>query len=261
MSLLSQVNNHLTGARLRFMSSRRKIAGKYRRIYHFHIRKTAGSSLNTAFWRVVGLDFRELEAHKRVRRDGLDFVRHHYPLIQNGAFFYASSHAAAHKLHPPVEGTFTITVMRDPLARLVSHYRNLLWVRDDMRGRGEERHFLRYLEQKELIWLGRSFGDFLERAPREHLLRQLYMFSADYDVKEAAERILACSAVCFTETFNQDLEALAVSLDLPLQVTHERRSVMKADISPVELAQARELLAPEFALLERVQRGLRGSLH
>jgi hypothetical protein len=260
MSFLSQVNNHLAGARLRLKSSRRKIAGEYRRIYHYHVRKTAGSSLNSAFWGLVGLDFRRLEAHKRVRRDGLDFVRHHYSLIQRGAFFYASSHAAAHVLRPPPE-TFTVTVLRDPVSRLVSHYRNLLWVRDDPRGRYEERHFIEYLERKEFMWLGNSFGEFLERIPREHALRQLYMFSADYDIQEATEQILACSAVCFTETFNQDVDALSRTLQLPLHVVHERRSVVEASPSPTELARARELLEPEYELLADVRRGLRRVYH
>jgi hypothetical protein len=240
------------------MSSRRRIAGEYRRIYHYHIRKTAGSSLNAAFWGLVGLNYRRLEIYKRLRRDGLSFVRHHRRAINKGDFFYASSHVAAHALSPP-EGTFTITVLRDPVDRLLSHYRQILSARDDPNVRIAEEPFMSYLQNKEMVWVGESFGDFLERAPREHVLRQLYMFSADYDVYEAAERILACSAICFTETFADDLQVLSQRLDLPLPVYHERRSQLKITPSSAELARAREVLAPEFALLEQVRRRARKS--
>jgi hypothetical protein len=255
MNLLAGMRDHVAAARLLLLSSRKGIGGKYARIYQYHIRKTAGSSLNAAFWGLVGLDFRQLEVHKRVRRDGLAFVRHHRTLIRKGAFFYASSHVAAHVLSPP-EGTFTMTVLRDPVDRLLSHYRNLLWVRDDPGGRSSEIYFVKYLEENEMMWLGDSLGDFLDRAPREHILRQLYMFSANYDVEEAAERILACSAVCFTETYNQDLQALAQRLDLPLRAAHERRSPLKITLPAADVARVREILEPEYALLQRVRRGL-----
>ncbi len=150
-------------------------------------------------------------------------------------------------------------MLRNPVDRLLSHYRNLLWVRDDPRGRIEEKPFVKYLEEKEMMWLGGSFADFLERTPRAHVLRQLYMFSESYDVEEAAERILGCSAVCFTETFGCDLQRLARRLDLPLKGSHERRSVVKVKPSATELALAREMLAPEFVLLERVRRCLSDS--
>jgi hypothetical protein len=64
------MRNHLTGARLRLISSRARIAGKHSHIYHYRIRKTGGPSLNSAFWDLVGLDLRQFEARKRVRQGG-----------------------------------------------------------------------------------------------------------------------------------------------------------------------------------------------
>jgi hypothetical protein len=87
-------------------------------------------------------------------------------------------------------------------------------------------------------------------------LRQLFMFSANYDIQEATERILTCSAVCFTETFNEDLRVLSRRLEIPLKVRHERRSVTRLPLPDRDMRLARELLESEFIMLERVRKGL-----
>ncbi len=254
MNLISSVRNQAFAARLQYLSLRGRIAGEYRRIYHYHVRKTGGTSLNSAVLSAFGLDFSSLERCKRVRRGGLAFVQHNRPLIKKGKFFFASSHAAAHALRVPAE-TFTVTVLRNPVDRVVSHYRYLLSVRTDAQARERERPFMKALE-REMRWLGESFADFLDRMPREHLLRQLFMFSANYDIQEATERILTCSAVCFTETFNEDLRVLSRRLEIPLKVRHERRSVTRLPLPERDMRLARELLESEFTMLERVRKGL-----
>jgi hypothetical protein len=252
-NILRRVRFRLDDIRVRRLTSEYRINGGYRRIYHYHIRKTAGTSLNAAFWGLVDLDLREIGTKQRVCRNGLVFVRHSRALIQRGDYFYANSHLPAHALKIP-EDTFTIVILRDPLNRLLSHYRYLLWSRDDPHAQKEE-PFLKSLE-KEAAWLGNSFGDFLDRIPREHLLRQTFMFSKSYDLDEAAERIGSCSAVCFTEDFATDLGSLAEKLNLQLQEKHGRRFSYKVSPSPAEMDRAREMLDPEFILVERVRQKL-----
>lgn len=226
-------------------------AATYQRVYHYHVRKTAGTSLNSAFWALAGLSLRDLGTRSRVRRNGLVFVRHDRRLIEQGDYFFANSHIPAYSLRLPL-GTFTITILRDPLDRLFSYYRYLLWAQEHPTDLHSE-PFMRSL-RNEIPLLGGSFGDFLDRIPPKRQLSQLYMFSERGDVDEAAERVLACSAICFCETFRQDLERLGEMLGLPLQERHERQFRMPFGVSEHERTKARELLEPEFALVERVKR-------
>ena len=145
-----------------------------------------------------------------------------------------------------------MTVLRDPVNRLLSHYRYLMAIKNDPHVRQNEARWMETL-QREMQWLGDSFADFLTLIPREHLQRQLYTFSERYDVEEATRAILDCSAVCFTETIDADLERLARQLNLPLQLRHERRSAPLPRPPQADLEQARALLAPEIDLLNRVR--------
>ncbi len=248
--MLSEIATMLTDWRVSRAVRAYAIAGRYRRIYHHHIRKTAGTSLNSAFWGLAGLDLRQMGRRQRVVRDGYVFVRNDPGLIAQGAYFFANSHHPAHALRLP-EDTFTVTVLRDPLARVLSHYRYLIWARDDP-GAGAREPFLSGL-QAEIGWLGRTFADFLARIPREHLLRQLYTFSPGFDVDEAAAGVLACDAVGFTESFADDIRCLGERLGLPLDERREREFVQRIAPADAELAAAREMLAPEYALLARVR--------
>jgi len=226
------------------------IAHDWKRIYHYHIRKTAGTSLNTAFLSIIGADLQDIAHKNMLMRNDIIFVQHDKKLIERGDYFYGSSHIAAHKLVVP-EKTFTITILRDPLERVISYYRHLMFVRDDPRASRLEPAFWRL--RRETEWLGSSFGEFVSRMPRARLLNQLYMFSASFSVAEAAERIVACSYVGFTSSFAAHISDLADILDLPLKLSWERRFGEKTSPPPEELAFARTLLKPEYDLLHRVK--------
>jgi hypothetical protein len=221
----------------------------YMRIYHYHMRKTAGTSLNAAFWALGGLDLGKISDRREIVGNGLKFVRHDPRLIAAGDYFFANSHYPAYRLHIPEE-TFTITILRDPVARVVSYYRYLLWAR--------AHHFASHEDpaiaslRNEVGTLGGSFSEFLARVPASRLLQQIYMFSERFDPSEAAEGILRCSAVCFTETFGEDLRRLAETLKLNLKEKQERRFGEKVSLSEEEIELLRQRLAPEYAMIERV---------
>jgi hypothetical protein len=234
----------------------------YERVYHFHVRKTAGTSLNAAFWALGGLDLRAVAGEQAVEGNGLRFVRGNRRLIEAGDYFFANSHRPAHTLRLP-PATYTITILRDPSARVVSYYRYLLWARAN-RGAKETEPFIEdvvaessFLDRR--LSLRRrpvAFRDFLDRVPAERLLTQLQMFSERLDPDEAAERVLACSAVCFTETFPEDLERIARELQLDLSERSERRFGETVDLSPRERDLLRERLAAEYAMIEQVREKL-----
>jgi hypothetical protein len=224
------------------------------RIYHYHIRKTAGTSLNAAFWRIANLNLHIVGRRVRICSEGLTFVQRDIRLIEAGDYFYAHSHHPAHTVSLP-SGTFTITVLRDPAQRLISHYKYLLWAVHEDNAYKEE-PYLASLLREERQWLGGSFDDFLARIPTTHLHRQLYMFSKTYDVDEAADKILRCSFVGFTETFDRDIAALRQTLQLPLIEQHERRFGNLVVLSSEQLDRVHHLVSPEKSLIAKVKAGL-----
>jgi hypothetical protein len=216
----------------------------YERVYHFHVRKTAGTSLNSAFWALGGLDLRAVAAEQAIEG------------------FFANSHQPAHELRLP-PATYTITILRDPAARVISYYRYLLWARNNRRARKVEPFIDDVVAESSFF--GRRFSlrrrqadfrDFLERVPTERLLTQLHMFSARLDPAEAAENALACSATCFTETYPEDLRRVAAELRLDLSEKRERSFGEKVELSDEEQRLLRERLAPEYAMVELVREGL-----
>lgn len=224
------------------------------RIYHFHVRKTAGTSLNQAFLSIGGEPgetvYKRLVAdpNHRALSGGRAFVGWVWGLIEQGRYHFAFSHYAAHRLRLP-RGTFTVTCLRDPVARALSYYSMLCEMRDAGSTHGEL--------QLARPWLGESFGEFMREAPAEVLSAQLAMFSERLDVQEAVDRALACDAVLLTEQFASDLDALANRLKLTLPVLHVRPTQKKPALSAEVMDQARSVLAKEYEFISavRAQRG------
>jgi hypothetical protein len=231
----------------------------YERVYHHHVRKTAGTSLNAAFWALGGLDLRAMSDRQEAEGNGLRFVRGNPRLIEAGDYFYANSHQPAHALTLP-PATYTVTILREPAARVLSYYRYLLWARRNPDARAEEPFIDEVVTESSFLdrrlSLRRrepSFSEFLDRVPVEHLLAQLHMFSARLDPAEAAENALRCSAVCFTETYSEDLRRIGSELRLDLKVRRERSFGEQVQLSAGEQELLRERLAPEHTMVDRVR--------
>jgi hypothetical protein len=217
------------------------------RVYHHHVRKTGGTSLNRAFLGVGGEDPSQVHWRMRgalhaTRSNGLVFVAHDRPLLEAGHYFYGWDHAPAWSLTLPAQ-TFTLTVLRDPIARVVSLYRYLADPRaDDNEPFGAGR--------RERALATQGFGSFLDRLPKSDLLNQLHMFSEGYSVAEAADRIRACSAWFMTERYDQGVHELGAHLGLDLAARWDRRSVGTVDVVGPHVDRLAELMAPEYQLLK-----------
>lgn len=224
-----------------------EIPGGYERIYFYHIRKTAGTSLNYAFLD-HGVDapdqiYERLNAKGRAQSGDKVFVRRKY-YIEKGLYYYGFSHIPYHELRLP-SNTFTITTFRDPVRRVVSHYKMLRWY--DREGIDHP------CMEVEGEWLGDSFRDFIEAMPKKHLFRQLYMFSPKYEVKEALENIKQLKFLMFVESMDADLDELQRQIEAELTLRKKKVSVAAPHIEDNILADLRELLEPEYRLLERVK--------
>ena len=225
------------------------IAG-YRRVYHVHIRKTGGTSINQMFLSLVGDGpslYNRLAASLTGRKklNGHVFVGWNKRYINRGHYYYAFSHVPRHRLDLP-PGTFTLACFRDPVQRVLSHYKMLRTFAEN----GIDHPCMK----EEGPWLGRSLGDFIERIPPRHLLNQLYMFSERFDVNEAHDRIQNLSHILFTETFEEGVAALNGKLGLDLRPVHARKSKPRPEEGAGQhLARLREKLSEEYALLERIR--------
>jgi hypothetical protein len=234
----------------RRLSEAAPLAPRVRRAYLYHVRKTGGTSLVFSLLSCAGEDGAAVYRRLREQRNGRTlsgdrvFVGWRRRLIERGRYHFAFSHLPSHAVALPAD-TFAFTCLRDPAQRVLSHYRML----SDYASGGA---VPRTIARDEMKWLGRSFDDFLDNLPREHLHNQLFMFSPTYDVDEAHDRIRALPLVLLTERLEAGVAALSRRLGLPLAARHERRSASAPELPDASRARLREMLAPEYALYERV---------
>ena len=110
-----------------------------------------------------------------------------------------------------------------------------------------------------LPWLwkpGDDFSGFVRRVPPQRLLSQLQMFSRRMDPSEAAEKVLSCDSILFTESFSHDLHRLGEQLGLELEEFHERSFGDPLTPTKKELEPLRERLEPEYRMIEQVREAL-----
>lgn len=127
-----------------------------------------------------------------------------------GRYFYASSHCSWDQLQIP-DRTVTITVLRDPVERVISLYRYLSDERAD-----EGSAFPADVKEREVAKAG--FRSFVDELPRQELLNQLWMFSS----VEAEDRLRSLSAVLTLPNLNVDFTATGGRLGLALALRQER---------------------------------------
>jgi len=233
----------------------RRLADSYelpdgsRRIYCYHVRKTAGTSLHLSFMALGGedpMDVYERIVNSRLHRTisgDYSFVSFNRRLLAEGAYFYGRSHRAA-AAQPLPPRTFTVTVLRDPVERVHSYF-DYLVSGDDPGMPGPVPAAERHLASE-------GFDAFLEQVPRELLQAQLAMFSDRFDVIEAVERIGACSSVFFTEDFAAGLAALGRRLELPLVGRRDRVTGGRSSLTESQRQRLLARLEPEYELLRRL---------
>ena len=107
--------------------------------------------------------------------------------------------------------------------------------------------------KRELQWLDGSFEYFLNSIPKHKLQNQLYMFSKDYSVSEAADRILNLSHVIMIENFANNIKKLGVKLGLTLKVLHADKPISKIEIPQKLIERLHNDLDLEYRLLEKLQ--------
>jgi len=245
-------------AAIRFDPTYRRLAAHYRfpdgsrRVYCHHIRKSAGTSLFFSFLALGGED--PIDVWRRINSSPLSrtvsgpyaYASLHRRLLTEGAYLFGRAHRPVEEQPLPPE-TFTVTVLRDPVARAHSYFDYLVAGDDpDMPGQ---------VAPRERRLAGDGFDAFLDRVPDRHLLSQLHTFSTRLDVSEAVDRIAACSSVFFTENFADGLADLSRRLELPLEVHRARVTGARSVLSESQIDRLRTMLEPEYELLGRLAAG------
>jgi len=129
VGVIRPIQHFPSRAHRRRVAARTTLPTGHDRVYCYHIRKTAGTSLGMAFLGLGG-DASALyaELHKRGRwidANGVLCVRSDRHLLAEGFYLMGSSHREAWNTALP-PNTFRLTCLRDPVARVLSHYRMLL---------------------------------------------------------------------------------------------------------------------------------------
>lgn len=247
MNLFSEIQAEMQNFFAKWLIRHQSING-FKRIYFIHIRKCGGTSLNKMFLALTDDPPDQLyqqlvdsPGHLLIKKH-MVFVGWNKKLINRGNYFYAFSHLPLHELRLPPH-TFTITCFRDPINRVISHYKMLLNYKLN-----KISHPCMNVEGE---WLGNSFSDFLHRIPKEHLLNQLFMFSKNFDPDEAIENIKkSVHYFFFTEEFNKGVHDLNRLLNLHLEPLHEKRSKIRLEISNEDRTFLRHMLKKEYHMLK-----------
>lgn len=142
------------------------------------------------------------------------------------------------------EETYKFTCLRDPVERILSHYKMLKDYQED-----QLQHPCMLREES---WLGVDVVDFINNVPKEHLLNQLYMFSKEYNIDEAIERLNEMNCVLFSDQLQVDLHRIANDLSLTLNYQHRhvsRERKFEAGLYDY----LNELLGPEYELIRQLK--------
>jgi len=225
-----------------------------KKIYFYHVQKSAGTSLVKAFESLGGEDPLEVEA--RMIRPGYTAWTAGHLLVHTGdsfilrltPFTFAWSHQPFWKVKLP-SNTFTVTILRDPIDRIVSLYCYGIDREADKMSRFKASPYIREITSN-------GFETFLNACPPSLLLNQLYIFSRSLNPDQAASKIRSLSLYFFTEYFSQGMEKLSTETHFTLPIRRERSTSSSSLIclSSSTRHRLREILEPEYQMIEELRR-------
>lgn len=225
---------------------------KYKRIYHFHIRKCGGTSLNTAFCAYPDKNQKNYQLVASSSENKA--IINNYPIVgwnlkhlKRGDFWYGFSHLEYDKIFPLKKNTFTFSFLRDPVDRVVSHYRMIMeW---------KNSQIPHPAFKEEGIWLGNSFKDFVHNIPRQHLQNQLFMFSSKFNIEEALKNL---QTLDFVGLMGVDeklfLDVIEKNFNINLDYSHIRKSKYKIFLTDSDKSVLTEKLKEEYIFFKMAKK-------
>ena len=232
----------------------------YKRIYHSHIKKCAGTSLNKL---IIGMQCDQEPFHRErcyqavcgndmIQIGDWVFTSHRpYPMATQ-RYTYAFSHYPYWELRDnfgiSFKETFVFTTFRDPVDRIISHYKMIKERKDNNSKHGAMKTQGQWLGENDTLM------EFVQNLPKEELMAQVYCYSKRYNVDEALENIKEINFTTRVETLTSggydELKRVMPALDFPNE--HLRKSKeCKVDQKDVEYI--REILQKEYDLLDQIK--------
>jgi hypothetical protein len=225
------------------------------KFYHFHIRKTGGTSLNESFFSlnssqvdIVSENIRQSNS-KIINLNEKKYVGANFEELCKNEYFYGFSHYPSHKFSPEND-VFTMVILRDPIERIISHYKMIV--------ENIESQKRRIWLETERKWVSGGFFEFLTTIPKEKLLNQLYTFSENFNINEATENILNINHVIFNDNYEIGISNLCKKTGLNLDIYHSNKSNYTFDLDPNEKENLKELFMAEFQLINNLKDKING---
>jgi len=240
---------------------KKHIARGLPQVYHYHVMKTGGTSINKAFiglnknWEAPALFDYIRNNHKNnpeMYYRGDDFVvAHGRGMLSWKLFTFGFSHIPKWQLTMPSD-IYTFTCLRDPYKRLFSRYKHLKTMYLGPYQAQFERDQARFVP-----WLKGDFLHFVEAAAqesKEELLNTLYIFSERCEAKEAFTSACEVNDFFFLENLDVGIQHLKAQTGLPIEVRHDNKSGYKEDVpASVREAIKSEYLKEEYLFFEMMQ--------
>jgi hypothetical protein len=185
-----------------------------RDVYLYHIPKTGGRSLRLSFlaYFVEPVGLNPVVVHNALWSGTGKYFNLGNGIILGGPdnnFIFDSSHIT-YDLKTIKNGTFTVSIFRNPTTRTLSYFRMLdRWQYMD--------EYNAWLDDEKYL-LENGFEGFIKFAPDEIILAQTRMFSENYDVNEAFENIKNISHIIILENYEEDLKLLSEKLNMKLKM-------------------------------------------
>ena len=200
------------------------------KIYHIHIQKTGGTSINDLmidYFSSGSITYKDLMKSKGkfFIYNNTRIVGYSKVAVNLGIYDYAFGHAPSHSLCLK-KGVYTFTVLREPRARIYSRYKHL---KNDI-----ERKDLNSFNVKEYDYIGYGFREYLMNLTPKEIALQLHMFSKNIDVIEGLDGISKVSKVMFTDTLEEEWTEMSSELDIKGKMRHMRKLVALESQSQIE---------------------------
>lgn len=225
------------------------IHNTYRGICCYHIPKCGGTSFNQFLsHHFYGQGLNEVLPGYTNQQLLINFIQQDINLFP----YFSSNHIRSHKLLPP-PNYFTTVILRDPLDRLLSMYRQYFSC-------VQNGYFLEYIPAYNTLWKhypATGFVAWLHTIPACDVNYQLSTFSHSLSVEQAVKYCQTLDQIMWLEDLELGISKVAQKLALPLNIDNLpkdlNQSPRKTNFPEAVLAEAKQCLAPEIKFIEELR--------